>query len=61
MPGTIIVSDRWAAYANINTIGGGNYTHDVIVHDRHFVDPTDDEVHTQNVETMWMPLIYSKH
>jgi len=32
---------------------GGIYTHDVVVHDRHFVDPNDAKVHTQNAENMW--------
>jgi len=30
------------------------YTHDVIVHQQNFVDPGDEDVHTQNVENMWM-------
>jgi len=35
-------------------IRGGIYTHDVIVHQQNFVDPGDEDVHTQNVENMWM-------
>jgi len=28
--------------------------HSVTVHQRHFVDPTDADVHTEDVESMWM-------
>jgi len=41
-------------YADIDKIVGGIYTHDVIIHQQHFEDPNDSEVHTQNVENMWM-------
>ncbi len=50
LPGTHIISDGWASYTDIDQIGGGVYTHDVIIHDQHFVDPTDPDIHTQNVE-----------
>lgn len=53
-PGTIIVSDGWPAYANINQLGGGMYEHHVIVHQENFVDPQNPAIHTQNVENMWM-------
>ena len=54
LPGSHIVSDGWAAYAHIEDIRQGIYTHSVIVHQHHFVDPNDAEVHTENVENMWM-------
>lgn len=54
LPGSRIISDGWAAYANINQIGGGIYVHDVIVHERNFVDPNDPSVHTQMIENTWM-------
>ena len=54
LPGSHIVSDGWAAYGQIDQMGGGIYTHDIVIHERNFVDPTDGEVHTQNVENMWM-------
>jgi len=54
LPGSHIVSDGWAAYANIDAIRGGIYTHAVVVHQAHFVDPNDTEIHTQNIENMWM-------
>ncbi|GFR59291.1 hypothetical protein ElyMa_000051700 [Elysia marginata] len=50
LPGTHIISDGWAAYANTPNIGGGIYTHEVIIHEDHFVDPDDDSAHTQNIE-----------
>lgn len=33
---------------------GGIYTHKVIIHEEHFVDPDDDIIHTQNIENTWM-------
>ena len=54
LPGTHIISDGWRAYANIDTWANGVYTHSVIVHQQHFVDPGDDDIHTQNIENMWM-------
>ena len=53
-PGTIIMSDGWAAYANIDQIPGMAYTHRVVVHEHYFVDPVNRRIHTQNVENMWM-------
>ena len=50
LPGSYIMSDGWASYAQIDQIQGGIYTHDVIVHERNFVDPNDTNIHTQNVE-----------
>jgi len=54
LPGSHIISDGWAAYANVSGIGGGIYSHEVVVHERLFVDPDDEEIHTQNVENIWM-------
>ena len=50
----MIISDGWAAYANLDTMDGGIYQHDVIIHEQNFVHPNDDEIHTQNIENMWM-------
>ncbi|TRY62851.1 hypothetical protein TCAL_15216 [Tigriopus californicus] len=44
------ISDGWASYGNIDQIGGGLYSHHVVVHDRNFVDPNDDHIHTQAME-----------
>lgn len=52
--GSHIISDGWAAYANIGNIRNGIYLHSVVVHQDNFVDPHDRKVHTQNVENMWM-------
>ena len=54
LPGSHIVHDGWRAYDTIHRIRRGIYTHQKIVHQRHFVDPNDPEVHTQNIENLWM-------
>ena len=56
LPGSHIISDGWAAYANIDRIGNGIhvYTHSVVVHERHFVDPDHLAIHTQLIENTWM-------
>lgn len=50
-PGTRIYSDGWAAYNRIEDIGGGIYTHEVIIHQQNFVDPGDRWIHTQTIES----------
>ena len=47
------MSDGWAAYAHIPHKPGKNYKHSVIIHKRHFVDPNNREIHTQNIECLW--------
>ena len=54
LPGSRIVSDGWAAYRGIDQIQGGVYEHDVVVHQRNFVDPDDPDIHIQNIENTWM-------
>ena len=54
LPGTHIISDGWAAYSNLSQLNGGVYLHDVVVHQENFVDPLHPEIHTQNVENLWM-------
>lgn len=49
-PGTRIYSDGWAGYNHIKDIGGGIYTHEVIIHQQNFVDPEDERIHTQTIE-----------
>ena len=34
LPGSHIVSDGWASYANLDQIQGGIYSHSTIVHER---------------------------
>ncbi|XP_050502315.1 uncharacterized protein LOC126883535 [Diabrotica virgifera virgifera] len=54
LPGSIIVSDGWRAYTNIGRLEGGVYEHRVVIHQQNFVDPDDDSVHTQTIESVWM-------
>jgi len=54
LPGTIIVTDAWAGYANLNQINNSVYQHYVVVHAHHFVDPVHGEVNTQTIEDVWM-------
>ena len=54
LPGTHIMSDGWPAYHNLDQLNGGVYIHDVVIHEQNFVDPLHPEIHTQNVENMWM-------
>jgi hypothetical protein len=51
--GTRIISDGWAAYANLNRLG---YLHSVVNHSENFVDPDDASANTQKVENFWMLL-----
>ena len=48
------MSDGWAAYQNLAQFNGGVYLHDVIVYQHNFVDPLHPDVHTQNIENLWM-------
>ncbi|KAL8585556.1 hypothetical protein ACOMHN_046216 [Nucella lapillus] len=55
LPGSHIISDGWRSYHHVEQIGGrGLYTHDVIVHEHHFVDPNNPLIHTQNIENTLM-------
>jgi hypothetical protein len=49
LPGTIVVSDGWAAYNRVHELG---FEHEVVVHEHHFVDPITG-VHTNAVEAYW--------
>ena len=33
---------------------GINYTHETVIHDANFVNPDNSDIHTQNIENMWM-------
>ena len=48
-PGTIVVSDGWAAYRSLNM---HEFQHEVVVHQNHFVDP-ETGVPTNNFEAFW--------
>ncbi len=48
-PGTMIYSDGWGAYNNLQNIG---YGHESVIHADNFVDPVTG-VHTNGVEAYW--------
>ncbi|XP_076051151.1 uncharacterized protein LOC143031337 [Oratosquilla oratoria] len=52
-PGTVVYSDSWRAY---NQLCDHGYSHFVINHKKHFVDPNNPKVHTQNIEQLWLDL-----
>jgi len=47
LPGIHILSDAMTSHQPLSQMG---YTHGVVVHQRHIVNPEDPSVHTQNVE-----------
>ena len=54
LPGTVVVTDAWRGYANVNQINNGVYTHEVVVHAKNFIDPVYSEINTQTIEGLWM-------
>ncbi|XP_071482493.1 uncharacterized protein [Diadema antillarum] len=54
LPGTHIMTDGWAAYNQLHTVGDGVYLHDVVIHEHRFVDPVHRDVHTNGIEGLWM-------
>lgn len=52
-PGTTIMTDGWAAYSNLSSLG---YNHKLVIHDENFVSPEDCDVHTQRIESTWSSL-----
>ena len=46
-------SDGWETYAGVSHIAGGIYLHDVVIHEN-FARRVHPDIHTQNVECMWM-------
>ena len=52
-PGSIINSDGWGAYVDLGNLG---YEHNVVIHERHFVNPDDPNIHTQTIERLWRDL-----
>jgi len=49
-PQSRIMTDGWRGYLGLRGLG---FMHDVVVHERNFVEPSDEEVHTQNIESFW--------
>ena len=58
-PGSIIHSDTWKSYEQIEKIPNRNYTHFNVNHSKNFVNPETGS-HTQSVERMWRDLKYRK-
>jgi len=52
-PVTVIVTDAWGGYPNVNQINNGIYTHKV-VHAHNFIDLVHSEIHTETIEGLWM-------
>ena len=47
-----VMSDQWAPY--ISFFGNnGSYNHNSVNHSQNFVSPTDNNVHTQTIESFW--------
>lgn len=57
--GSIIHSDTWASYQQIENIPDKNFTHLSVNHSQNFVDPETGS-HTQHVERMWRELKFKK-
>ena len=51
LPRSHVISDGWATYANIDPIRNGIY---VFNHCQHSVNPHNPDIHTINVDNMWM-------
>lgn len=54
LPGSHVISDELPAYKDIDKIHRGIYIHSVVNHQKNFVDPNDCDIHTQNIESVWM-------
>ncbi|XP_068219505.1 uncharacterized protein [Palaemon carinicauda] len=52
-PGSIIYSDSWRGY---NKISESGYTHFQVNHSENFVDPNNPNIHTQNIERLWLDI-----
>lgn len=52
LPGSTIITDCWAAYGRL----GQNefFTHLTVNHSINFLNPDDSNVHTQNIENLWL-------
>lgn len=57
--GSIIHSDSWQSYSQIEKIEGKNFTHFVVNHSKNFVNPENGS-YTQTIERMWRDLKFKK-
>ena len=51
LPESVIYSDCWKAYSSLSDHG---FEHLTVNHSLHFVDPKDKDIHTQNIERLWL-------
>ena len=49
-PETVIYSDSWSAYSKIKDM---NYGHKMVNHSLHFVDPSNNQLHSNRIESLW--------
>uniref|UniRef100_A0A158P4R1 ISXO2-like transposase domain-containing protein n=1 Tax=Tetranychus urticae TaxID=32264 RepID=A0A158P4R1_TETUR len=54
LPGTTIYSDCWKSYNNLDQYNF--YSHDTVNHSKNFLNPSNKNVHTQNIERNWRSL-----
>ena len=53
-PGSIIASDQWIVYKNLNELlPEMEFKHISLNHSKNFVNPDDLNAHTQNIEAFW--------
>ena len=50
VPETLISTDAWRAYAGLRN---NYFEHEVVIHAQNFVNPQNEEIHTQNIENRW--------
>ena len=48
--GTRIITDGWRGYSTVSLY---NYKHDIIIHEKAFVDSHDPSIHTNTIERLW--------
>ena len=51
--GTHVISDSWRSYWRISNYG---YSHAMVNHSENFIDPSDENTHTQTIERTWRTL-----
>ena len=49
-PATMLFTDRWRVYRRLPELG---YGHRWVDHSKHYVDPTDKNLHTNRIEGFW--------